>query len=321
MWRQPASWPRRPPARTATESRNTRRSGRRQREPRGWCGSVRALPYRAVVSSDSRRAGGLSVHHQLEPMPVRIAEVDAAILPRTPAHRDAVFLQFRLQGFVSPSRHVERQMVEVVAGRQRRAARLLEQSDPLFPGVQKNLSFVFPIHGHAENLGVKLFRARDIIDVQHDVVHPIRLNHRFLLNFAAEAQPQRHQPCWISAAGRAADQSEPARPAHCRSAASAIPIRAAADSQLPSRWEAEARKCSCQITPIPCRASSRIAMVSSNVGCFISGPSSDACLGTSWCPESDLNQRPTAYEAVALPLSYRGNAGKRQPRTTPGFSV
>ena len=27
-----------------------------------------------------------------------------------------------------------------------------------------------------------------------------------------------------------------------------------------------------------------------------------------WCPESDLNQRPTAYEAVALPLSYRGEA-------------
>ena len=26
----------------------------------------------------------------------------------------------------------------------------------------------------------------------------------------------------------------------------------------------------------------------------------------SWCPESDSNQRPTAYEAVALPLSYRG---------------
>jgi hypothetical protein len=25
-----------------------------------------------------------------------------------------------------------------------------------------------------------------------------------------------------------------------------------------------------------------------------------------WCPESDLNQRPTAYEAGALPLSYRG---------------
>ena len=25
-----------------------------------------------------------------------------------------------------------------------------------------------------------------------------------------------------------------------------------------------------------------------------------------WCPESDLNQRPTAYEAVALPLSYQG---------------
>src|SRR5437763_10183430 len=26
-----------------------------------------------------------------------------------------------------------------------------------------------------------------------------------------------------------------------------------------------------------------------------------------WCPESDLNQRPTAYEAGALPLSYRGS--------------
>jgi hypothetical protein len=39
------------------------------------------------------------------------------------------------------------------------------------------------------------------------------------------------------------------------------------------------------------------------------------CLRTRWCPESDLNQRPTAYEAVALPLSYRGDAtGKRSPR-------
>src|SRR5258707_7914519 len=30
-------------------------------------------------------------------------------------------------------------------------------------------------------------------------------------------------------------------------------------------------------------------------------------IGRGWCPESDLNQRPTAYEAVALPLSYRGS--------------
>jgi hypothetical protein len=29
-----------------------------------------------------------------------------------------------------------------------------------------------------------------------------------------------------------------------------------------------------------------------------------------WCPESDSNQRPTAYEAVALPLSYRGEASE-----------
>src|SRR6516162_9929634 len=29
-----------------------------------------------------------------------------------------------------------------------------------------------------------------------------------------------------------------------------------------------------------------------------------------WCPESDSNQRPTAYEAVALPLSYRGEPSR-----------
>jgi len=37
-------------------------------------------------------------------------------------------------------------------------------------------------------------------------------------------------------------QRKPARPDHCLSAASAIPIKAAAESQLPLRWEAEARK-------------------------------------------------------------------------------
>ncbi len=26
-----------------------------------------------------------------------------------------------------------------------------------------------------------------------------------------------------------------------------------------------------------------------------------------WCPQSDLNRRPTAYKAVALPLSYAGD--------------
>jgi hypothetical protein len=43
-------------------------------------------------------------------------------------------------------------------------------------------------------------------------------------------------------------------------------------------------------------------------------------LWTRWCPESDLNQRPTAYEAGALPLSYRGNAtGERPPHPPPRF--
>src|SRR5262245_24924408 len=35
-----------------------------------------------------------------------------------------------------------------------------------------------------------------------------------------------------------------------------------------------------------------------------------------WCPESDLNQRPTAYEAVALPLSYRGVLHQRNGAET-----
>src|SRR5438105_12652337 len=34
-----------------------------------------------------------------------------------------------------------------------------------------------------------------------------------------------------------------------------------------------------------------------------------------WCPESDLNRRPTAYEAVALPLSYRGSRLRPAPLT------
>ncbi len=28
-----------------------------------------------------------------------------------------------------------------------------------------------------------------------------------------------------------------------------------------------------------------------------------------WCPHEDLNPGPTAYKAVALPLSYKGNNG------------
>src|SRR5260370_24571739 len=34
-----------------------------------------------------------------------------------------------------------------------------------------------------------------------------------------------------------------------------------------------------------------------------------------WCPESDLNRRPTAYEAVALPLSYRRSRRRPAPFT------
>jgi len=57
--------------------------------------------------------------------------------------------------------------------------------------------------------------------------------------------------------------------AHCRSAESAIPIKAAAASQFPSRCEAEAFKWSSQITRMPCRSSSLFAIVSKIVDCLI----------------------------------------------------
>src|SRR5271169_5486264 len=149
------------------------------------------------------------VHHQLQAVTVRVAEIDAAVLPRAAGNGDAVFLQFSPERIIRPCGDVES-----VAGRQRGITDFLEQRHALTAGVQKHLPLVLQVRCHTKDLGVEVLRALHVTDMQYDMVDPGRLNHRFLL--------------------------------------------------LLARVEKE------------------------------------------WCPESDSNQRPTAYEAVALPLSYRG---------------
>src|SRR5205823_9414785 len=72
-------------------------------------------------------------------------------------------------------------MVEVVAGRQRRSAFLLEQRHPLLAGVQKHLAVILAINGHAEHVGIELLRALHVVDVQYDMVDPTGLDHRLRL--------------------------------------------------------------------------------------------------------------------------------------------
>src|SRR5580704_4268167 len=159
-------------------------------------------------------------------MPVRVAEVDAAILAGTPADRDPALFQFGFQRLVGPRRHVERQMIEVLSSGQRRIARVLEQGETLLSGTQEDLSLVFPVYSHPEYFSVKQLRPLHVIDVEHDVVDSARFDHWSPLGSLVQ---------WLG-------HGEPPHPAHCLSAASAIPIKAAADNQLPLRCEAEARK-------------------------------------------------------------------------------
>src|SRR6266850_5885881 len=54
-------------------------------------------------------------NHQLQAVPIRVIEVDAAIFPRTTSNCHAIFLQLGFECFVCARLHVQRQMVEVVA--------------------------------------------------------------------------------------------------------------------------------------------------------------------------------------------------------------
>jgi hypothetical protein len=49
--------------------------------------------------------------------------------------------------------------------------------------MQEDLPLVFPVYGHTEYFSVKLLRTPHVIDVQHDMVHPIRLYHSSPLGF------------------------------------------------------------------------------------------------------------------------------------------
>src|SRR5260370_42518267 len=81
----------------------------------------------------------LSAHHQLQTVPVWVAKINAAVLTRAAAHRAAVALQIGFQCFVRPARHVQGEMVYVVARRQRNVTLLLEKSHPQLPSMQEHL--------------------------------------------------------------------------------------------------------------------------------------------------------------------------------------
>src|SRR5262245_34498940 len=71
-------------------------------------------------------------------------------------------------------------MIEIVTGRQRGITRLFKQGDTLMAAVQKRLSIVFPVDGHAQKLRVELLGTRYILDMQDNVIEAVDLDHRSL---------------------------------------------------------------------------------------------------------------------------------------------
>src|SRR5262245_48650763 len=71
-------------------------------------------------------------------------------------------------------------MVEIVTGRQRSITRLFEQGDTLMTAVQKRLSIVFPVDGHAQKLRVELLGTCYILHMQDNVIEAVDLDHRSL---------------------------------------------------------------------------------------------------------------------------------------------
>jgi hypothetical protein len=69
-------------------------------------------------------------HHQLQAVAIRVIEVEAALVPRTTRDGHAIFLQLGFEGFVGARRHVQRQMVEVVARGEGLVTARLEQCTP-----------------------------------------------------------------------------------------------------------------------------------------------------------------------------------------------
>src|SRR5713101_543872 len=103
------------------------------------------------------------MHHKLQAVPIRVMEINAVRIPRTTADLYPVLFQLVFERFVRAALNVESQMVEIVAGRQRGVTLLLEQGDTLMAAVQKCLSIVFPVDGHAQKLRVELLGTRHIL--------------------------------------------------------------------------------------------------------------------------------------------------------------
>jgi hypothetical protein len=65
--------------------------------------------------------------------PVGVLKVDAAVFAGTAGHGDAMLLEVGLERFVRAGRHVQRQVVEVVARRQRPLTLLAKSATPWVP--------------------------------------------------------------------------------------------------------------------------------------------------------------------------------------------
>jgi hypothetical protein len=149
--------------------------------------TARVLRVSSEGASIQRRGGrppgalGSVADHQLQAVSVGVAEINAAIFARTSADGDAALFQLGFQRLVAPDRDVERQVVEILSGGERRAAGPAEKRDSLVPGVQEDLPIIFPVYGHAEYFGVKPLRTLHVTDVKHDVIHPARFYHSAFL--------------------------------------------------------------------------------------------------------------------------------------------
>src|SRR5271165_4562967 len=178
-------------------------------------------------------------------------------------------------------------MVKIVACRQWRVTLLLKEGHTLLTGMQKDLFDVFPIRGQPQYFGVKLLRSLNVVDVEHDVVHPTRLDHSSLLGlslawirYSGSVSANRHSRPTVFRR-RPRYLSKPLPRANCRR------------DERPKPADEVARSPRC---PAARAAASRWFRLLSAVSS--SGPPFDAQFWTRWCPESDLNQRPTSYEAV-----------------------
>jgi hypothetical protein len=118
------------------------------------------------------------LEHQLQPVPIGVVEIDAAIIARATADRNAMSLQFGLEALVGSRCDVEREVVHVPTAS---ARFLLEQGNTLVPGMKEHLALAFAVNGHAQDAGVEIPGTRHIGDMQDDMVDPAGFDYRSAL--------------------------------------------------------------------------------------------------------------------------------------------